>query len=234
MFGRVQPLQPSKHGQLKFQASHDLSFTKSMQTVPLAFTELPEASKYYPIIFGDTETPFPAALLSLQKDSNQYLRPDGRWAAPYIPAHIRRYPFVLQAREQEDDFLVSIDVAAPHFGEVEGTPLFDAEDKPTALVEEAIKFLEILQRDMRATREMMNIVKDFDILGIRNIERKQGDVSDIIAACLVVDAEKLDKLDQEKFMELRSKRILPMLYAAQFSQTNFRMLSANEADTETN
>ena len=80
----------------------------------------------------------------------------------------------MKAREGKEDFLVAIEEEAPHFGSADGVPLFDSENKPTRMVNEAIKFLESFQRDMLVTRELMKVVKDSNLLGIKNIEHKQA------------------------------------------------------------
>jgi hypothetical protein len=44
----------------------------------------------------------PIAILGLKTDQNSYLDSEGRWKARYLPAFVRRYPFVFsQSNEPE-------------------------------------------------------------------------------------------------------------------------------------
>ncbi|MDZ7808919.1 MAG: SapC family protein [Arhodomonas sp.] len=45
---------------------------------------------------------------------------DGQRVAEYVPAHIRRYPFVLGETGEQGRFVVMIDRAAPNFVDAEG------------------------------------------------------------------------------------------------------------------
>ena len=79
------------------------AFAAGAQAVPLTVTEFPVAALSFPIIFaGDRRQPL--AVMGVSGDANMFIQPNGYFeAGVYVPAYIRRYPFVLandSAREQ--------------------------------------------------------------------------------------------------------------------------------------
>lgn len=55
--------------------------------------------------------------MSFKKGENRFVDKEGKWTAPYVPAFIRKYPFVLGKSEKEGNYVVCIDRNAPHFSE---------------------------------------------------------------------------------------------------------------------
>src|SRR5690606_14214931 len=92
----------------------------------------------YPIVFAAGDG-FPVAVLGLDRD-NSFVSGDTWAEGTYIPAYVRRYPFVFVDRSN-DSFVLAIDRAAPHLvegGDI-GEPLF-ADGEPTGLVTNILDF----------------------------------------------------------------------------------------------
>ena len=81
----------------------------------------------------------PAALLGLRHGENLYVD-RSRWDARYIPAYLRRYPFLTATLPGSDAVNVLVDEAWSGFGEVAGEPLFEADDAPAPALRRAIDF----------------------------------------------------------------------------------------------
>ena len=77
--------------------------------VPLTVGEFPIAGIYYPIIFaGDRYQPL--AVMGMRQGSNLFVGADGAFeVGAYIPAYIRRYPFVLANDQAREQLVVCID-----------------------------------------------------------------------------------------------------------------------------
>lgn len=100
-------------------SSNDYSYARAETLAPFVFDEMSDLAREYPIVFPDNKSDLPSVLLGLEAGKNTYVADDdGRWVATYIPAHIRRYPFLLgttgQAEGQDKRFLVFFDPDAPH------------------------------------------------------------------------------------------------------------------------
>ena len=91
------PLNKNAHSGKKIrQAAHIFAFAGKTNSVVLAGVEFSEAAKEYPIVFAQSdETVVPVAMLGLRNEENLYVDEKGDWDAGYIPAFVRRYPFVL-------------------------------------------------------------------------------------------------------------------------------------------
>ena len=115
------PLNRKVHKHCKISPSNDFEFSAKTNSIALTGIEFIEASKEYPIVFGKVsdEVTVPVALLGLRKDENLYVNSAGKWDARYIPAFVRRYPFVL-ADNNGSQFTVCIDEAFPGLNEKDG------------------------------------------------------------------------------------------------------------------
>src|SRR3954471_5557872 len=90
-------LDRDKHRRRKVQPSADFGFARKANSLYLAAVEFSEAFKEYPILFtrGGNGHIVPVAMLGLRARENLFVDAEGRWLGNYIPAFVRRYPFVL-------------------------------------------------------------------------------------------------------------------------------------------
>jgi hypothetical protein len=72
---------------------------------------------------------WPAALLGLREAENLFVDRDGKWDARYVPAFVRRYPFV-PGKGPQGELLVCIDEASSCFDAGEGEALFRMASRP--------------------------------------------------------------------------------------------------------
>jgi hypothetical protein len=125
----------------------------AVNSVPLLASEFFECAREYPIVFARGQSgPLPAVLLGLRESENLFVDADGKWGARYVPAFVRRYPFV-PANGSGGDLLVCIDESSPCFSTTEGEALF-ADGKPTPQLEHAIKFLREFHQAAAATEAL--------------------------------------------------------------------------------
>ena len=82
----------------------------------------------------------PAAVLGVRGPENLFVAPDGTWTAKYVPAFLRRYPFVFS--QAEERLILCIDDAFPGLNrEGRGQPLFQDDGSPSPYVDGVVKFL---------------------------------------------------------------------------------------------
>jgi hypothetical protein len=107
----------------------------------------------------------PAAILGLRADENLYFTNKGGWQAKYIPAFVRRYPFVFSSNDGEKTFTVCIDEKFPGFNQTgRGERLFNAEAKPTPFVQKTVQFLQQYQYEYCRTRNFCRKFKELNLL----------------------------------------------------------------------
>ena len=140
MFEKIEPLEHSKHQDLRFSKISSFAFAGTISAVKLSFSEMRHASRYYPIVFFKNAPCMPQALLSLENGKNTFVDEAGNWKVPYIPAYFRLYPFMLgKIQEQEDKFALCIDPEAEHFQSGMGEPLFTADGEPAEFMKNILK-----------------------------------------------------------------------------------------------
>jgi hypothetical protein len=219
LYKNPEPLSLEAHAKLGLKnIERPFSFVETTHVVPLTVQEFGIAATSMPIIFApDKKTPL--AVLSARSGENLFVGVDGTWEMDaYIPAFIRRYPFVFAADQEGDSFVVCIDTQADMIGENPDLPLFE-DEKPTPYTNNAMEFLQDFERQRRATEEFMEVIGSMDIMEEKTVtftpnnpDGTQGEpvkVADYIG----VSEEKLNALPAAKLLELKQKGALGAIYA---------------------
>lgn len=195
MFTKVENLDPAKHRDLRFKPAVDFGFAAALASVPISVTEIVEISRYYPIAFSGESPLLPVALLSLEEGRNFYLDGEGKWIVPYIPAHVRRYPFILGATDQPEKFTVMADMDAPHFSSAEGEPLYDENGNKSPALQHATNFLSLYQQELAATQKLLEPLTASGIITTQRIDMTGADGQK-------ASFEGIHSIDQKKMLEL--------------------------------
>src|SRR5262249_27164470 len=91
----------------------------------------------------------------------------------YIPAFVRRYPFVFFSRDDSKTFTLCIDEAFPGFNQSgRGERLFGDDGKPTPYVENVVKFLGQYQREFQRTHAFCRNLKDLTLLSATELAER--------------------------------------------------------------
>ncbi len=227
MFENVEPLNKEKHKELRIKPLENLEFARNISQVPLSFTEFAQAARYYPIVISIGEEPSARAVLSLQPNSNSFLDTEGRWTVPYIPAHIRRYPFVLGRINNPDggddasrEFTVCIDTDAGCFSTSEGEPLFQDDGEPGTITARALEFLKKFQIEMELTTRYLKQLQDAGCLASKQLTLNVGGNAQNLGAFQTADLSKLKELDDGQAAEMVKSGLVGLMYALNFSMAN--------------
>ena len=223
-YERVAPLNEARHVALKVLPAKTFAYAARTNSVPIVGSEFFECAREYPIVFVQGQTcPLPAVLLGLRESENLYVDTTGKWDARYVPAFVRRYPFV-PAKGPQYDLLVCIDEASPCFSEAEGEALF-ADGKPTAQLEHAIRFLREFHQSAAATERMCRRLADLGLLRQADSVAELKDGSRFrLNGLQVVDEAKLRALDKEVVQELFGNGGLALIHAHLISLGNLAVL----------
>jgi len=218
------PVSAARHGQVSLAPSPDYAFSAGINAVPLMAVEFLRAAAEYAIVFTVTgEEVMPAVVLGVRGDQNLYLAADRQWQAKYVPAFIRRYPFVFSRSDDGKTLTLCIDESHPGVNrEGRGERLFGDEGKPTPYVERVLKFLQEYQTQFERTRAFGRRVHELGLL-----EAMQAQVTTPAGEKLSlngfhgVSREKLRKLDAETLASLARTDELELLYLQLHSMRNF-------------
>ncbi|MBN9319747.1 MAG: peptidase [Caulobacterales bacterium 68-7] len=228
-----QPLSVEQHGKLGLRREdRPYAFAAEGHMTPLTVTEFANAAGSFPIIFvGDDKTP--VGVLGLNAGESLFAEKDGSYTTgAYIPAYIRRYPFVLANDEGQQRMIVCIDRGSDLLVEGGEQPLFDDKGQPTEYTQNAIKFCDDFETERRRTESFVKLLIELDLL-----ERTQSQFTptlpngqpgqpQLIAEFWGVSEEKLNKLPADKYIQLRDNGALSQIYAHLLSLNNWDKLIA--------
>ena len=209
------PVTADRHGKWSLEPANDFSFSKRVNSVPLMGIEFPNAAAEYAIVFAGTkDAVVPVVLLGMRTDENLYLADDGGWQAKYVPAFVRRYPFVFSTSADGRTFTLCIDESYPRLNqESRGERLFDDESKPTPFVERALKFLEQYQVESQRTQMFCKQLLELDLLEPMRAQATFGNGEKLsLAGFMATNRDKLKALPAEKLAELVKNGALELLY----------------------
>lgn len=193
-------LDRQRHRNFKLDATQgNLSFAGKTNSLMLAATEIIDAAASYPVVFVGVEGgPYTlAAMVGLSNEENLFVDANGVWdAGSYIPAFVRRYPFVLSGgSDANPELVVCVDEAYPGLGEERGQPLFDADGKETPLLKGAIEFLEHFHREMLNTNAFAERLSKLGLLTPMTFEVVRDGNRHVVEGVVMIDAVKLAALD---------------------------------------
>lgn len=148
------PVTAERHRDWSVKTGESWGFAAAANSVPLTAVEFAEAAAEYPIVFAGTEgAVLPAAILGVQENENLHVGPDGSWLGRYIPAFVRRYPFVFSEDEAGTTFTLHIDETFPGCNQAgRGERLFDADGTRTQYLGTVLAFLQEYQDSFRRTQ----------------------------------------------------------------------------------
>ncbi len=185
-------LDRDKHRGRRVRAGQSFAFARKANSLYLAGVEFNEACKEYAVVFTRAGGKVvPVVMLGLRSRENLFVDAQERWDARYIPAFVRRYPFVL-AELPGQALAVCIDEAYAGLNDSEGEPLFEAGGKETAFLRNALDFLAQYQREYLRTEAFC---RRLDQAGLLREMDARADLADgrsfTVNGLLVVDEKKL-------------------------------------------
>lgn len=234
-YGQPEPLSFEKHGTLGVNTiENPFAFVGKSNMVPLTVTEFAPAALSYPIVFlGDQKMPL--AIMGLRQDTNLYVEKDVFRPDAYLPAFVRRYPFVFASQDEEKRMILCIDRAAPMVAENGETPLFE-NGQPTAFVQNAMQFCTSFETERRRTESFVKLLEEHDLLEVkeahfrpRNPDGSEGEPQKM-ADYWGVSEDRLNALPVEALTKLRDNGALGQIYAHLLSLQNWDRLVAMAMD----
>ena len=200
-------------------------FAAKTNSVALTGIEFTEACKKYPIVFAKVgERKVPVALLGLRDDENLFVDVEGQWEDGYIPAFVRRYPFVL-AEAAGDQFVVCIDESSSAFNAAEGQPLFNEDGVNTPFLDASLNFLNSYQAQMKRTEMMVKQIEDLGLFTEMSAKTELADGRKFLFNGLyVVDEKKWQALKEKKAAEFVKSGEAAWIYAHLLSLSNMSQL----------
>lgn len=202
-------------------------FCRKVNSVPLTAVEFRSTAGEYPIVFAaGAGTVQPVAVLGLRAEENLLVSEDGEWRGRYIPAFVRRYPFVFSpGGEDGRRFMLCVDEAFPGFNrEGRGEALFTAAREPTPYVGRVLRFLQEYRAQFLRTRAFCSRLQELELLVPTEARYTVAGRAQALGGFLAVDRDRLKALPGDKLARMAGADELELLYLHLHSLRNFEGL----------
>ncbi len=224
-YGQVVPVSAQRHANWYIAREVNYGFAKNVNSVPLVASEIPHASREYTVVFAETEDAvMPVALLGVAKQENLYLTETGDWDAKYIPAFVRRYPFVFS--KDGDTYTLCIDEDWDGCNqEGRGERLINEAGERTPYLDQLMGFLQDYQRNAYQTTAYCKKLKELDLLEskVATFTSPTGEKM-TLQGFMAVSREKLQALPAETLATLAKTGELEVTYAHLLSMNNLSLI----------
>jgi hypothetical protein len=221
------PVSKSNHRDLSVKIDNTFGFAKEINAAPITAVEFPVAAREYTIVFtGKGDTLAPAVILGVKSGENLYMGKDDSFSAKYVPAFLRRYPFVFSSVDKGENLTLCIDTSFKGCNqEGQGERLFDSEGKQTVYLKNVLGFLREYQKQFARTKLFCKKLEDLDLLETMHatIDPANGKRARL-TGFLAVSRKKLKALSAKQIDGLFKTDELELIYLHLHSLRNFEVL----------
>ncbi|AGI69723.1 putative SapC family protein [Octadecabacter antarcticus 307] len=232
IYGRAVPVNTQAHKDVSVEITDTYAFAKHVNTVPIVAAEFTASSADLVIVFTGSEGAiFPSVLLGVESDQNEFIDEDGLWTGKYVPAFLRRYPFVFAQSPEEDQLVLCID---EEFEGVNsdgvGERLFDSDGERTQYLENKLQFSAQYQNQHLQTKIFCARLLELGLLepAVANF---MGDASQPrrLSGFFRINREKLKAIAPETLTMMFNNDELELCYVHLQSFNNVDMLGLKSA-----
>ncbi len=206
-YQRPRPLRADSDKALSLSAVPNFDFAANANVVPMIAAEMAVACRFFPILFTSTDIPQPVALLGLRTGENLFVGADGIWANGfYIPAYVRRYPFIFMESEDKSEYTLCIDEAASIIAKGRKNPVFDKDGAPTEVTKTALAFCRDYQAHHGFTAQFIDALVKADLLVDHRADVTLASGEKIgLTGFKIIDETKFNALPDAEFLNWRKQ-----------------------------
>jgi len=232
-YNGLEPLSSETHANYRVRQLDSAPFLVGQHAIPVTTDEFPLVQRFMPIVFSVGDDPIPLALMGLNEGINVFVGDDGKLVDPnfYVPAYIRRYPFMLaKLRPEADELSLCFDPTSDAIGAFdEGELLFDG-NGPSEVTKQILGYNETFEQAGQRTQSFMRELKEMDLLmdGEVSIQPEGAEQPFIYRGFQMINEEKLADLRGDQLRKISQSGMLPLLYAHLFSLSLMRDVFARQ------
>jgi len=232
-YNGLEPLSSETHANYRVRQLESAPFLVGQHAIPVTTDEFPLVQRFMPIVFSVGDDPIPLALMGLNEGINVFVGDDGKLVDPnfYVPAYIRRYPFMLaKLRPEADELSLCFDPTSDAVGAFdEGELLFDGSG-PSEVTKQILGYNETFEQAGQRTQSFMRELKEMDLLmdGEVSIQPEGAEQPFIYRGFQMINEEKLADLRGDQLRKISQSGMLPLLYAHLFSLSLMRDVFARQ------
>lgn len=232
-YNQLQPLSSNTHADWKLRRLEYAKFLADAHAIPVTVDEFGMAQRHFPIVFSIGDQPVPLALMALNEGVNTFIDDQGLLTedALYVPAYVRRYPFMLaRLRPDSEDLSLCFDPSAEAVAaSEEGDPLF-ANGEMTETTRNILNFCEQFEHAGQRTQQFMRELKEVDLLmdGEVSIQPEGAAQPFVYRGFQMVSEDKLRDIRGDVARKLVKSGAMALIYAHLLSLTLIREIFARQ------
>lgn len=225
-YSQITALSRDKHGDLAFDNTTGYRFAQATNSVPICVSEFASAARLYPIVFVlQNNEAAPIAVLGTQTQQNIWVDEEGRWLGDYVPAYVRRYPFI-SVRTSQHESTLCIDTASDMLNtNREGITLFEDQGNQSEFLKQRFQLAEAYETEMLRNNRLSSFLLEHDLLEPAQLNEKTENVKTVLSGFMVVSRARLEALDKEVIGKLHQEGALELIYQHLFSLECFNSLA---------
>lgn len=229
----VELFDSNKHAQLGMLPTPDqFAFAAETNIIPVVVNEITFAMSHYPLVFIMEEgatVPALVALVGNGNGKNQFVSATGGWRAQtYIPAWVRRYPFILvNQNAQSPNAALAFDPTSDLLSDQYPVKLLQ-ERQATETLNGILEFQRNMASALEATATAAKALHDAQVLEAAGLTFNSPDGQSepqTVSGFMVVNEIKLRALSGAALEDLNKANALGLAYAQLFSMKNLKNLT---------
>lgn len=233
-YKQLTPLNSREHANFSSRTTDRAEWMVGQHAIPITADEFVQAGRHYPIVFSQGDNPVPLILMGLNEGVNTFIDDDGRLTEEtYVPAYVRRYPFLLARVDNNADSLsLCFDPSCDLVGEFdEGNKLFDGE-QPSEATQALLKFCEQFEEAGRRTAALVEELQKNELLMPGEVAiqpQQEGEGQPFVyRGFMMINQEKLRELRGDQLRTWNQNGLLPLIHAHLFSLDLMRTIFARQ------
>jgi hypothetical protein len=216
------PVTRERHAGRKWPRFKDFGFASKMTTLPVADFEQVQAAIAMPLAFVEAGGGYSmVALLSVLRDRNMLVGPDGRWLGAHVPLVLRAYPFRMVEHPEAGKVVLCMDEAGGLLpeGSSTGEDFFDTEGNLSPVLKTMGEYLAQVEDSIRATDKAVAALAEAGVIAPWRISVKsEDDTERPFEGLYGIDEAALKALSDDAILKLHKASALPVAYAQIFSR----------------
>ena len=229
IYNNAQAVSSQRHLNWSIKAESNYSFANQANSLPLTAVEFTAASEEFPIVFaGKDNQIMPVVVMGTRDNQNLFVTEDGKFDGSYVPAFLRRYPFVFSSSDDGANFTLCIDQEFEGCNQDgKGERLFDADGEQTVYLKQVLEFLKEYQAHFVRTQGFCSTLSSLGLLEPVGAELTPAGSQEKIklGGFMAVNREKLKAISSEDLAQLFNNDGLELIYTHLASMRNFKKLA---------
>lgn len=223
LYKKVEVLNSEAHGSLKVNPIKGFEYAKELTNCAITISEFIKAKSSLPIVFVKNDSGYSAIVMLGLSEKNSFVDTKNNWKeGAYVPAFVRRYPFVFA--NIEDKLALGIDTDCKAVNKKSGQALFNKDNSASEYAQSVMKFMESYQKDYAMTSDIIAQLDSLGVLEDAQLNINNKDNNKILKGFKRVNREKLNALDDKSLSNMLRNGVYDIILAHLESLENFNSL----------